>query len=95
MKLWFIIIGLLSFSSHSFEKKCAFNSQEQQVCVFDMVYLNTDPLNTAVPYSTVIDLFEKDGLLMAKVSKPLVTGPTHAPKKSKILIVPLDDLVFN
>ena len=95
MKLWPIIFGLLSFSSHAFEKKCAFNSHERQVCVFDTVFLNTDPLNTAVPYSTVIDLFEKDGILMAKVSKPLVTGPTHRPKKSKILIVPLDDLVFN
>lgn len=89
------LFGMTLSNALSFEKKCAFNSYNEQFCVYDSVLLKTDSLRGAVPYSMILDLFEnEEGPTMAKISKPLVMGPTHAPKKHKILIVPLDDLTL-
>ena len=98
MKNLIFALGLFSITlsnALSFEKKCAFNSYNEQFCIHDSVLLKTDSFRGAVPYAMIVDLFEnEEGHMMAKISKPLVTGPTHASNKYKILIVPVDDLTL-
>ena len=90
-----IFLMTFSLSNEAFEKKCAVNQNNQEVCVFDSVMLPTDNQRSAVAYSMVIDLFEnEEGVLMAKVSRPVVLGPTHAPTKNKIVILPVDSLII-
>ena len=86
---------IFSVSGNTLEKKCALNQNQEEVCIFDSVMLPTDSPRSAVAYSMVIDLFEnEEGVLMAKVSKPRVLGPTHAPTKRQTIILPVDSLIL-
>ena len=84
-----------SLDGFALSHKCVLNQDQDEVCVFDLVMLPSFNPRSAVPYSTVIGLFENaDGILMAKVSRPRVLGSTHTPSKRTITILPVDDLIL-